>query len=68
MSHKLWEASKKTKKDSELQAFENFISKRIKKKFHNDYKKIHDWSVKNSQDFWNIFWDFTQIKGNKGKM
>ena len=67
MSHKLWEASKKTKKDSELQAFENFISKRIKKKFHNDYKKIHDWSVKNSQDFWNIFWDFTQIKGNKGK-
>ncbi len=67
MSQKLWEASRKTKKDSELQAFENFISKKLKKKFHNDYKKIHDWSVKKSQDFWNIFWDFTKIKGKKGK-
>jgi len=64
----LWEASKKTKKNSELFAFENFISKRLNKKFQNDYKKIHEWSVKNSQDFWNIFWDFSKIKGSKGKL
>ena len=68
MSQKLWEASKKTKKNSELFAFENFISKRLNKKFQNDYKKIHKWSVKNSQDFWNIFWDFSKIKGSKGKL
>ena len=68
MSQKLWEASKKTKKNSELFAFENFISKRLNKKFQNDYKKIHEWSVKNSQDFWNIFWDFSKIKGSKGKL
>ena len=42
MSLKLWEASKKTKKNSELFAFENFISKRLNKKFQNDYKKIID--------------------------
>ena len=68
MSQKLWEASKKTKKNSELFAFENFISKRLNKKFQNDYKKIHEWSVKNFQDFWNIFWDFSKIKGSKGKL
>ena len=68
MSQKLWEASKKTKKNSELFAFENFISKRLNQKFQNDYKKIHEWSVKNSQDFWNIFWDFSKIKGSKGKL
>ena len=37
MSQKLWEASKKTKKNSELFAFENFVSKRLNKKFQNNY-------------------------------
>ena len=62
---KLWEASKKTKKSSELFAFENFVSKQLKKKFNNDFNKIHKWSVKNSQDFWNFFWDFSKVKGSK---
>ncbi|MFL2891362.1 MAG: acetoacetate--CoA ligase [Candidatus Pelagibacter sp.] len=62
MSQKLWEASKKTKKNSELFAFENFVSKRLNKKFQNDYKKIHDWSIKNSEDFWNIFGNFLTFK------
>jgi len=30
-------------------------------------KKIHEWSVKNSQDFWSVFWDFSKIKGVKSK-
>ena len=67
MSLKLWEASKKTKKNSELFAFEKFVSKRLKKKFYNNYNKIHKWSVKSSQDFWSIFWDFSKIKGVKSK-
>ena len=66
MSLKLWEASKKIKKNSELYAFENFISERLNKKFYNNYEKIHKWSIKNSQDFWDIFWDFSEIKGIKG--
>ena len=68
MSHKLWEASNKTKKGSELFAFENFISKRLNKKFYNNYEKIHMWSIKYSQDFWSMFWDFSKIKGFKGKL
>ena len=67
MSQKLWEASKKIKKNSELSIFENFISKRLNKQFQNNYKKLHKWSVKNCGDFWSIFWDFSKIKGIKSK-
>ena len=55
MNFKLWEASKRTKKNSELFAFENFISKKINRNFQNNYKKIHKWSIDNSQDFWSFF-------------
>ena len=65
MSIKLWEASKKTKKKSKLFAFEKFISLKTKKNFHNNYKKIHNWSVKNAPDFWSLFWDFSKIIGLK---
>ncbi len=65
MSLKLWEASNTIKKKSELYAFEKFVSKRLKKNFHFNYKKIHDWSIKRSQEFWDIFWDFSKIKGLK---
>ena len=67
MTKKLWEASKEVKKNSNLFAFENFLSKRFKKKFQNNYKKIQKWSIKNSADFWDSFWDFSKIKGKKGK-
>ena len=67
MSKKLWEASTKQKKDSNLFKFEKFISKKFKKKFHQNYSKILKWSIKNSPDFWSSFWDFSQIKGIKGK-
>ena len=67
MTKKLWEASKEVKKNSNLFAFENFLSKRFKKNFQNNYKKIQKWSIKNSADFWNSFWDFSKIKGEKGK-
>ena len=67
MSFKIWEASKRTKKNSELFSFEKFVSIKLKKKFNSNYEKFHDWSVKDSKNFWNIFWDFTKIKGLKGK-
>ena len=67
MSNKLWEASVKTKRNSNLFEFEKYISKKFKKKFKNNYKKIQQWSIKNSPDFWCSFWDFTNIIGLKGK-
>ena len=32
-----------------------------------NFDKIHKWSVKNVKDFWDFFWDFSKIKGVKGK-
>ena len=67
MTKKLWQASLSQKKNSNLFAFENYISKKFNKKFNNDFQKILDWSIKNSPDFWSSFWDFAKIKGTKGR-
>ena len=65
MSKKLWQPSLIVKKNSNLFAFENYISKKIKIKFNRNYKKLLNWSIKNSPEFWSRFWDFSKIKGVK---
>ena len=67
MTNRLWKANKKTILNSELFRFEKYISKKLNKKFRKNYNEIHDWSIKNSEDFWDLFWDFSKIKGVKGK-
>ena len=67
MNKKLWEASKKLKINSNLFKFEKFISNRFKKNFNKNYEKIHNWSIKNPHNFWNSVWDYSNVKGNKGK-
>ena len=65
MSKKLWQPSLIVKKNSNLFAFENYISKKLKIKFKRNYKKLLDWSIKNSPEFCSRFWDFIKIKGFK---
>ena len=65
MNKKLWEPSKTLKLNSNLLKFEKFISNRFKKKFNGNYEKIHNWTIKNTQSFWNSVWDFTSVKGAK---
>ena len=65
MSKKLWQPSLIVKKNSNLVAFENYISKKLKIKFNRNYKKLLNWSIKNSPEFWSRFWDFSKIKGIK---
>ena len=65
MSKKLWQPSLIVKKNSNLFAFENYISKKLKIKFNRNYKKLLNWSIKNSPEFWSRFWDFSKIKGTK---
>ena len=67
MNKKLWEPSKTLKSNSNLLKFEKFISNRFKKKFNRNYEKIHNWTIKNPQNFWNSVWDYSKVKGNKGK-
>ena len=65
MSKKLWQPSLIVKKNSNLFAFENYISKKLKIKFNRNYEKLLNWSIKNSPEFWSRFWDFSKIKGIK---
>tara|TARA_B100001142_G_scaffold63681_1_gene62962 strand:+ start:461 stop:796 length:336 start_codon:yes stop_codon:yes gene_type:complete len=65
MTKKLWQASLSQKKNSNLFAFENYISKKFNKKFNNDFQKILNWSIKNSSEFWSSYWDFAKIDGIK---
>ena len=67
MSKKLWQPSQILKRNSNLFAFENYISKKSKIKFNRNYKNLLNWSIKNSPEFWSRFWDFSEIKGTKSK-
>ena len=66
MNKKLWEPSRKIKLNSNLLKFEKYISNRFKKKFNNNFEKIHNWTIKNPQNFWNCLWDYAKVKGIKG--
>ena len=65
MNKKLWEASNKLKKNSNLFKFEKFITQKYKKNFNSNYEKIHSWSVNESGTFWDSFWDFAKVTGKK---
>ena len=67
MTKKLWQPSLKQKKNSNLFAFENYLSKKYNKNFKRNYKDILKWSIKYSPEFWSTFWDFSKIKGVKSK-
>ena len=68
MNQKLWKASSDEKKKSLLSSYEKFISKKFKKNFNQKYENILKWSIKNPGDFWSSIWDFSEIKGFKGKL
>jgi acetoacetyl-CoA synthetase len=66
MTKKIWQASLNQKKNSILNNFEKYISKKLNKNFNGDYQKILNWSIKNLPEFWSAFWNFSKIKGIKG--
>ena len=65
MPKKLWEPSKALIRDSNLFAYEKFISKYYKYNFSRNYKKLLKWSVKNPKDFWNSIWEYFEVVGKK---
>ncbi len=62
MNKPLWQPSKKLKQDSILQDFCQFINF----KSSNNFKELWLWSVKNPEEFWSKFWDYSKIVGDKG--
>ena len=65
MPKKLWEPSKGLIKNSNLFAYEKFISKYYKYNFSRNYKKLLKWSVKNPKNFWNSIWEYFEVIGKK---
>jgi len=68
MNKKLWEASPGQKKKSLLSSYEQFISKKFKKRFNQKYDNILKWSIESPGNFWSSIWDFSEIKGFKSKI
>ena len=67
MSKILWEASKERKFNSNLYKYEKFLLKKYNLKFRQSYSKLLKWSILNTDKFWDSIWDFSKIKGQKGK-
>ena len=65
MGKKLWEASKKEKRNSNLYKFEKFLLKNYKYRGSENYKKLLNWSIQNNNKFWSSIWDFCEVKGIK---
>ena len=62
MNKLLWQPSQKLKQESILQDFCKFINF----KSSGNFKDLWQWSVKNPEEFWSKFWDYSKIIGNKG--
>ena len=67
MTKKLWEAKLSTILNSNLYRYEQYISKKFNINFNKKYKKILNWSIENSEEFWSSIWDFCKVRGIKSK-
>ena len=65
MKQKLWSATNKVKRSSNLYKFEKFLSKNYNYKVSKNYSKLLNWSIKNKEKFWSSVWDFCKVTGEK---
>tara|TARA_B100002051_G_scaffold259024_1_gene278035 strand:+ start:639 stop:2603 length:1965 start_codon:yes stop_codon:yes gene_type:complete len=63
----LWSPSDEIKKNSKLESFCKYLDKKKILKYNQNFKYLWKWSVDNPEAFWSEVWDFTKIKGFKGK-
>ena len=65
MTKKLWQASLKQKKNSNLFEFEKFLAKKFNYTSEKNYKKLFNWTIKNPKLFWSSMWEYSNLKGIK---
>ena len=63
----IWQPSSESKKSSNLYRFIEFANQRYSQSIKTEYQDIWDWSVNNVEKFWSLMWDFSEIKGSKGR-
>ena len=65
MTKKLWQASLKQKRNSNLFEFEKFLEKKFNYTPEKNYKKLFNWTIKNPKLFWSSVWEYSNLKGIK---
>ncbi|MBH90648.1 MAG: acetoacetate--CoA ligase [Candidatus Marinimicrobia bacterium] len=68
VSSSLWSANEEEKKLSNLNIFCKRLNKKKILSYTNNFSHLWKWSVKKPELFWSEVWDFTNIKGNRGKI
>ena len=63
----LWSPNEAIKDKSQLKKFCKQLEKKHFLKHNIDFESLWKWSVKNPEIFWSEVWNFTKIKGTKGK-
>ena len=56
----LWQASSEAIDNSRLSAYQRFIKGEHGLSF-SDYQQLHQWSVDNSENFWESIWQFPGV-------
>ncbi len=63
----LWSPNEAIKDKSQLKKFCKQLEKKHFLKHNVNFENLWKWSVKNPEIFWSEVWNFTKIKGTKGK-
>ena len=47
-------------------ASQTLLARFMERAGKKSYDELHAWSVERGEDFWNLLWDFCEVKGEKG--
>ena len=65
MGQPLWTPSPERIANANVSNFTHMVAEQEGCEFPN-YQSLHQWSIENSEKFWQTVWDFCQILGDKG--
>ncbi|MDC0433350.1 acetoacetate--CoA ligase [Pelagibacteraceae bacterium] len=63
MNKSLWKPSERKMQESLLEDFSKFVNFDS----NHNFRSLWEWSIKNQEEFWSKFWDYSKIIGDKGK-
>lgn len=63
-----WKPSSEFIKQTNISQFADFVESKSKARFARplSYGEIWKWSIESRESFWSLFWDYSQIIGEKG--
>ena len=61
----LWSPTEEQINSSRMRAFADYAEKFTGRTF-SDFETLHKWSCETGGEFWNLLWDFCDVRGPKG--